>query len=502
VHELAQELLHHIRREKLLFPGRRVGVAVSGGADSVALLRLLLELRRELGIVLSVVHFNHKLRGQESDEDESFVADLARSHKLQFHSCAADVASYAAEEHISIETAARRLRYQFFYRLLGNETQDGTLAASGSPPPEKPIPMGRAPRLDNIATGHTLDDQAETVLMRVIRGTGLRGLGGIHPRIQVGPPGSSSHPAIIRPLLHLRRRDLEACLNNIGQPWREDPTNRELKFTRNRVRHTLLPLLQREFNPAIAEGLGELAQIAREEEDYWESHVAALMSTLVQWSQPNVSLNLTRLLAEPLALQRRVIKSIGERAGFPLDYKHIHETLRFAAEETDSGKQLALPLGWHASRTGDALVFKAPDPQASGGSRDYEYRLPVPGRVYVPESGSRFEAVKLGSATPTGECCPDHLYDFSLLAKELTVRNWRAGDRFWPAHTKSPRKVKELLQERHIPQPERKLWPVVLSGDEIVWVRGFPPAANFRAREGGEAALIREVAEAGMTDSK
>jgi len=460
VHELAQELLHHIRREKLLFPGRRVGVAVSGGADSVALLRLMLELRRELGIVLSVVHFNHKLRGQESDEDESFVADLARSHKLQFHSCAADVASYAAEEHISIETAARRLRYQFFYRLLGNETQDDTLAASGSPPPEKPIPMGRAPRLDNIATGHTLDDQAETVLMRVIRGTGLRGLGGIHPRIQVGPPGSSSHPAIIR------------------------------------------PLLQRALNPAIAEGLGELAQIAREEEDYWESHVAALMSTLVQWSQPNVSLNLTRLLAEPLALQRRIIKSIGERAGFLLDYKHIHETLRFAAEETDSGKQLALPLGWHASRTGDALVFKAPDPQASGGSHDYEYRLPVPGRVYVPESGSRFEAVKLGSATPTGECCPDHLYDFSLLAKELTVRNWRAGDRFWPAHTKSPRKVKELLQERHIPQPARKLWPVVLSGDEIVWVRGFPPAANFRARESGEAALIREVAEAGMTDSK
>ena len=500
MHELAQELLHHIRGEQLLVPGHRVGVAVSGGADSVALLRLLLELRRELGIVLSVVHFNHKLRAQQSDEDESFVADLARSHKLQFHSCSADVASYAAEKHISIETAARHLRYQFFYRVLGNETQDGTLAASGSPAVEQATPASRAPRLDNIATGHTIDDQAETVLMRVIRGTGMRGLGGIHPRIEVGPPGSPARPAIIRPLLHLHRRDLAAYLKNIEQPWREDPTNRELKFTRNRVRHMLLPLLEREFNPAIAEGLSELAQIARAEEDYWERLVAPVVSTVVQWSQRNAFLNLSRLLAEPLALQRRIIKSIGGRAGVPLDYKHIHEILRFAAEVKNEDKQLALPLGWHASRTADALVFKAPDPQAPNTSHDYEYRLAVPGRVYVPESKSGFEAVKLESTRFAEECNPDHLYDFSLLAKELTVRNWRAGDRFWPAHTKSPRKLKELLQERHIPQLERKLWPVVLSGDEIVWVRGFPPAAKFRAREGAKAVLIREFPEIGGSD--
>ena len=501
MHELAQELQHHLHREQLLVPGQRVGVAVSGGADSVALLRLLLELRRELGIVLSVVHFNHKLRGQKSDEDESFVADLARRHKLQFHSCSAEVANYAAKEHISIETAARRLRYEFFHRLLGYEPQNGTLAVSGSPAVEQASSSHHAPRLDNIATGHTLDDQAETVLMRLIRGTGMRGLGGIHPRIQVSSPGYPG-AAITRPLLHIRRRDLETYLNSIGQPWREDPTNRELKFTRNRVRHTLLPLLEREFNPSIAEGLGELAQIAREEEDYWERHVAALMSTVVQQSQPNTSLNLSGLLAEPLALQRRIIKSIGQRSGFPLDYKHIHEILRVTAEEKSKGKQLALPGGWHALRERDALIFKPPDPQTPNASRDYEYRLVVPGRVYVSEIGSRFEAVRPGSATQAGPRNPDHLYDFSLLEKELTVRNWHAGDRFWPAHTKSPRKVKELLQERHIPQAERKLWPVVLSGDEIVWVRGFPPAANFRAHEGGEAVLIREVPEAGMADSE
>jgi len=163
---LPEIVLGSIRKQGLLAPGDRVGVAVSGGADSVALLRSLLELRRELGIVLSVVHFNHKLRGSESDEDARFVAALAQQHNLAFHRASGNVAELAAKEHLSVETAARKLRYQYFRSLL----------AEG--------------KLNRVATAHTLDDQAETVLLRMVRGAGTRGLAGIYPRFQLPVPSS------------------------------------------------------------------------------------------------------------------------------------------------------------------------------------------------------------------------------------------------------------------------------------------------------------------------
>ena len=249
VQKLGQAVLEYIRKHELLKAGDRVGVAVSGGADSVALLRLLLELRKEIGIVLSVVHFNHKLRGAESDEDEQFVAQLAQRHKLELHCESGDVAAYAAEKHLSLETAAREMRYQYFRRLL----LEG--------------------RLNRIATGHTLDDQAETVLLKMVRGAGSRGLAGIYPRLSVR--GSQfSDASIVRPLLGTRRKELEPYLLGLGQSWREDRSNRDLRHMRNRVRHGILPRLERYLNPAVREALAETAEIARAEEEYWETEVA------------------------------------------------------------------------------------------------------------------------------------------------------------------------------------------------------------------------------------
>jgi tRNA(Ile)-lysidine synthase len=494
VHQLAQRVLDYIRRQELLKPGDRIGVAVSGGADSVALLRLLLELHGELGVALSVVHFNHKLRWAESDSDQEFVASLARKHNLDFTAGYGDVAKHAEEERLSVETAARKLRYDFFTHQLES--------------------------LDKIATGHTLDDQAETVLMRLIRGTGMRGLRGIQPRIEVKRKERSGE--IVRPLLAVRRHELEQYLGTLGQPWCEDSTNSELRYTRNRVRQLLLPLLESEFNPAIAEGLSELAEVARAEEDYWGNEASGWMGTAVQWTVPqmstianplvqiagadekrpsprtieqepmNASLDVNWLQSEPLALQRRVVKAIGDYAGVPLEFKHIEEILRFAGQ-MGSSKKLVLPRGWEVVRQGDTLEFQAPGLNSERPT-DYEYRLPLPGQIAVPETGTVFQALHVTPGTMLEGCNPDHLFDPTLLSKELVVRNWRPGDRFWPAHTKSSKKIKELLQERHVPQAERKLWPVVVSGDEIVWVRGFATPARFRPGEVQEAVLIREVA--------
>jgi tRNA(Ile)-lysidine synthetase-like protein len=609
VHSLTERVLSHIRRQDLLSAGDRVGVAVSGGIDSVALLRLLLELRQELGTVVSVVHFNHKLRGVESDGDQEFVASLAREFDLEFFVDGEDVAQRAAEEHVSVETAARELRYGFFRYLLGEGGISGAeahlpggamnrSAESAAPPKAQPSesgPQGLKPttvaelngtaeagpfpvssppgtfglstsassasplapslfspslacaasdhgptsifsqtsrrRVGKIATGHTLDDQAETVLMRIIRGTGMRGVGGIHPRILVEDEDGDRSGEIIRPLLGVRRRELERYLRDIGQPWREDSTNADARFTRNRVRNLVVPLLEQEFNPAVAENLAELAEIARGEEDYWENEISGWLGTTVQWSQPewaraatsestlvqiapssnissgssedtdqrskienapwrvmNASVSRMWFLGEAVAVQRRLVKAIGENAGIPLEFKHVEEILR-VANEGASGEELSLPLGWKFLVVPEELVFVTPDLRAVHPAQEYEYELPVPGRIAVYEAGSSIEVRRVPDGADAAYN-PDHLLDAESLPGPLKVRNWRPGDRFWPAHTKSPKKIKELLQDHHVAQPERKCWPVVVSGEQIIWVRGFPSASDFRGKPGRAAIAI------------
>jgi tRNA(Ile)-lysidine synthase len=532
VNPVLERLLSHIRRHDLLSAGERVGVAVSGGIDSVALLRLLLELRTDLGIVLSVLHFNHKLRGAESDDDQEFVAELARKQDLQFYCAAGDVAQHAADEHVSIEAAARELRYEFFRKLLGGLRTDASPEVKLPTLLHKPrVAWGALSALNKVVTGHTLDDQAETVLLRLIRGAGLRGLGGIHPRLVMEDEDGDVCGEIIRPLLQTRRHELEQYLNHIKQPWREDATNSTTKFTRNRVRKLLVPLLEKEFNPSVAENLAELSEIARGEEDYWESEVAGWMGTGVHWSQPawarnldlvqiaacpsssaptgsgaadlqarinraswlvmNASVDRIWFLGEPVAVQRRVVKAIGEEAGIPLEFKHVEEVLRFATQESGSGGEISLPLGWKIRREPDQILFLTPDLRGFAPTPDYQYELPVPGEFHIVETGTTIE-VRRVPAGAEAEYNPEHLLDGSLLPAAVTLRNWRAGDRYWPNHTKAPKKIKELLQERHVPQPERSLWPVVLAGHEIIWMRGFPPPAQFAAKPGREAIAILE----------
>jgi tRNA(Ile)-lysidine synthase len=216
------------------------------------------------------------------------------------------------------------------------------------------------------------------------------------------------------------------------------------------------------------------------------------------WLVMNASVSRPWLLTELRAVQRRVLKAIGEQAGIPLEFKHIEDILRFAAEDGPSGKELSLPLGWKIRREPEAVVFLTPDLRRRHDPvPDYEYALAVPGRALVFEVGAVIEALSItAEITPEphiAEYNPQQLLRADLLPKELTVRNWRPGDRFWPAHTKSSKKIKELLQEKHAAQSERRLWPVVLSRDEIVWMRGFPVPARFQAKAGEEAVLIQEI---------
>ena len=505
MHPLAHSTVTHILRAELVKAGDRSGVAVSGGADSVGLLRLLLELRDELGIVVSVVHFNHKLRGAESDDDERFVSKLAQEFDLELHVSSGDAAAEASASGVSLETAARNLRYAFFGELLSEQ-------------------FGRPPTLDKIATGHTLDDQAETVMMRIVRGTGMRGLGGIYPVYEL-EQDDEFVGEVIRPLLGARHDELRRYLKDIGQEWREDSSNSNPRFMRNRFRHLLMPMLEREFNPSVAEGLSELAAIARGEEDYWQNEIAGWMGTAIHWSEPdwakpgpqglvqlqpfdphgqerrgesgslvmNATVDRMWLLSEPPAVQRRAIKAVGDLAGVPLEFKHVEEVLRFAGDDENAGKRLSLPLGWSVELEPAALMFRTPDLRKQDRTpTDYQYPLPVPGRAIVPEADVVIEAVRVVLGAEDASPDLDQLFDPSLLPGDLHVRNWRPGDRFWPAHTKSVKKIKELLQERHITGSSRKVWPVLAAGEEIVWLRGFPIPEALRAKNPGGAILIRD----------
>jgi tRNA(Ile)-lysidine synthase len=459
VRTLPHSVLDYIRREELLHAGDRVGVAVSGGADSVALLRIMLELRPELGIVLSVVHFNHQLRGEEADTDEQFVTQLAHQHKLELFTGTGDVAAHARSHRISTEAAARQLRYQYFRRLFEEN------------------------KLNRIATGHTLDDQAETVLLRVVRGAGTRGLAGIYPQLLV----HGYQFSVVRPLLKTRRKFLESYLGEIGQDWREDSSNRDLRHARNRVRHGIVPRLERTLNPAVRETLGETADIARSEEEFWQKKVARAMAEV--WQADARTLKPAELAALPLALRRRVVRAAAESLGLNLEFRHVEEILDL---DQRGPRSAMLPESWLLSVNKDGLQFTPPNPAAAANS-DYAYKLAVPGTIRVPETGACFEVARVPGSAAAGYN-PDHMLDPVLLQQELTVRNWRAGDRYWPAHSKAPRKIKELLQERKLTGTERKLWPVVVSGQEIVWVRGFPTPARLRPGDGDhEALVIREL---------
>ena len=467
--KLSQSVLEQLRRRGWLRPGDRVGAAVSGGVDSVALFRLLLELRGEMGIVLSVAHFNHTLRGEESEADHAFVRDLAREHGVEFHDERGDVALRARERALSTEAAAREARYEFFWSVI----QDN--------------------RLDKVATAHTLDDQAETILLRLIRGTGTRGLTGIHPELTGPSPTQASRGRILRPLLHARRCEVERYLTALGQPWREDSSNWDLRYTRNRVRQNLVPMLEKDFNPEITSRLADFAEIAQAEEAYWDEE-------LLPFLDPS-SLRRETFLQLPLALRRRLVRALAP--DLQLGFRQVEAILEVAEASEGAPPTCNLSEGWRFQRHGDVLSFVPPEGRESAavvacGAGFGPLPLPIPGQVAVPGCNRVFQAAKISLTSPPPSYNPEHLYAPHLLPSELSVRTWRFGDRFWPAHTKAPKKLKELFQTKKIPADLRTSWPVMVAEldgrEELVWAQGFAAPASFRPRAGDrEGILLQEV---------
>ncbi len=330
-------------------PGDRICAAVSGGADSVALLLTLHAAntapRESLGVGLSAVHIHHGLRGAEADADQRFVEDLCIGLDIPLHLHHADVPQRVAETHETIEEAARTLRYDFF----------NTLLASG--------------HADSILTAHTLDDQSETVLMKLLRGAWTEGLSAIHPIVTL-PKGK-----ILRPFLNTRRADIEAFLKQSNQPWREDSTNTDTTYTRNKIRHELLPQLRnqlRAYNPNLDQTLANLAELAREEESRWQTELSKILPQLLLPGKPvrgggravsttpgqsAVSIELDRLRTLDPALRRRVLRAAARQLGARLSFDETSRLLALCGFRPDptvaarTGASLHLSNGLRADRS-------------------------------------------------------------------------------------------------------------------------------------------------------
>lgn len=440
----------------------RIAVGLSGGADSVALLRALAARSVELGLVVHAAHLHHGLRGAEADADRDFCRELAASLGIPFHEAQVDTAAEArgkpecGKGAESIEEAARRIRYAWFRQLL----------ASGE--------------VDCVATAHTLDDQAETVLARFLRGAWTEGLAGIHPALEF-PEGR-----ILRPLLALTRSQVEDYLHALGQMWREDSSNRHLTYTRNRIRHQLLPLLET-WNPRLREHLAQTAALALDEEAWWKEEMKRVAPQLILQGLPvrgggravgsGLAIDVTRLAALAPAVQRRLIREAAGRLGAALEF-HATEKLRTLALEGRAGQKLQPGLGIVAERTARELRL-APGAQPGSVKTEPsgvpEYQMAVPGELAAPAFGLRLRIEQSGAlGGKDGRA--------GVRAEVATLRNWKPGDRVRLRHSSAPRKVKEVLERMRVTGSARAVWPVLECGGQILWMQGveLEPEALLR----------------------
>ena len=422
-----------------------IGVAVSGGADSVFLLTAL----HELGAAVAVLHVNHQLRGAESEADEAFVRDLAATRNLEFHTAALPPAPG------NIEQEARRLRYEFFAEAIARGV------------------------CSRVATGHTLDDQAETVLFRFVRGSGAAGLSGIRPQTEAG---------VIRPLLGLRRAAIREWLAERGIGWREDASNDDTSYRRNYIRHQVLPVLG-ELNPSLPELLASTAIWAQGEEAYWAAEMARLESRYLRRAPETVFIEIGPFNELPVAVQRRLLRRAMEHVRGNLrtiGFQHVESARRLLATREGSGR-IQLP-DLDVYRSFDQLRI-TPQRFDARTERNFSVPMQIPGETTV---SAPLLTIGMELAARSGVYNGGvNALDPAKCLGQLHLRNWRPGDQFErPGHPGAAVKIKTLFQDYRVPLWERRTWPVIVMGDSIVWTRQFGPARQFAATAESESILL------------
>jgi tRNA(Ile)-lysidine synthase len=468
---LSARVLRTVRRHALVARGGRVVVALSGGPDSVALVHLLLELQAagELSVA-GLAHFNHQLRGADADGDEAFCRTMAAALGLPIEVGRGDVRALARDQRRSVEDAARAARYAFL--------QDA------------------ADRLgaDAIAVGHSADDQAETFLLRLIRGAGPRGLAGILPRAG----------RVVRPLIDIPRVDLRQYTASRQLESRDDTSNADLDIPRNRVRHELLPYLQREFSPGISGVLAREAAIARDDEDRLQQEAIDLAVSIVLRGRDAVDIDTAALTSLHPALASRVAR-MALQVRTPdtfIGFEHIERLLRFAREGAP-GSALSLP-GQQAVHRGSRMVLGAEPPRepAAGQPNSFRFPLSIPGEVTLGVQGWAISAERAERLDWPGGAGAARSANVAVALESsslpLAIRSRRPGDRFRPLGLGHGKKLQDFLVDRKVPRESRDSLPLVVDRDDrIVWVVGEAVAEDFRVTEPSRGVILLKARRLG-----
>ena len=450
-----------VEKYRMLQEGDRVIVGVSGGVDSVVLLHVLMALRDEYDLSLVVAHLDHGIRGEESRREGDFVRDLAQGMGLPFETALADVPALARKKRISVQEAAREARYGFYEEVR------------------------RRNNGQKVATGQTADDQAETILMRVIRGAGLRGLKGIPPFRGEG---------FIRPLIETSREEVEKYADKEGLSFITDSSNIKDIYLRNRVRHDLIPHLEREYNPSIRVGLTRMASILSREDDYLDRKAEEAMAGLIKGTADELSLDIPRLKAFHEAIGFRVLqKMLAIVLGGDLrriKTVHLDGVFRLLTHRAPN-KVLCLPQGIYAEKHYAELFIRRGRPPAVF---PFEYIVDIPGVTILEGLGkklvTRIERAKRG--TPMDRDSKVAYLDDDKLVRPLTLRSFEEGDLFIPLGMKGRKKLKDFFIDSKVPKALRRHIPLLISGGSIVWVVGYRINECFKLREGSKRVLRAE----------
>jgi tRNA(Ile)-lysidine synthase len=461
VHRFCAKVRTAIRRQGLLVAGQHVLVAVSGGADSVALLAALKELAPSWRLRLTVAHLHHGIRGAAASADAAFVRALAARLRVRFIEGRADVPALARRKRLSLEMAAREARYRFLARAA------------------------RAAGVDAVATAHTADDQAETVLLKLARGSGRHGLGGMsHAGRMFGLP-------LVRPMLDATREEVLAFLRHQRLAWREDESNRDIRFLRNRVRHEIVPFLESRLNPGLRRALARTAAIFREE-DAWMRDVAG---NVLADAEAEGGIRIAVLTKHPVALQRRAVLLWLSRADVPaerLDFDAVDRTLNLARSRRASAETPVAGRWIVRKQYGRLTMAKGETPARR---LPFRRRVAVPGKAVLRGCGLRVKAtVAPGLDKPPRSragCLPARasLNVAALRGRAVYVRSWRPGDRMKPLGMEGSRKIQDILVDQKVPAGERASVPLFECADEIVWLPGYTIARGWEVKDPAMPAL-------------
>jgi tRNA(Ile)-lysidine synthase len=433
-----------IKKYNLIAPGDKIMVMVSGGKDSLALLHWLEAQRVKLKVDLAVFHLQHRLRGSAADLDETLVRDTCVTLQLPYFRASFPVRILCRRLKLSLEEGARWVRYL-----------TAGLAAS-------------AWGADKVATAHTLDDQAETFLMRVLQGAGTGALGGIHPRLGKW----------IRPLLEISSSEVLDYCRTRAIPFREDSSNFDLKFLRNKVRHCLLPFIEKEFNLKLKSALARSAEILRQEDAYLNAAAQTLFKAEAACSPGQAVFKVKFLKSLPAVLQRRLLRLGIMRIKTNLkDISLVHVTALINLLDKASGKRLTLPGKLTARREFDRLIIE----RARLRANPKAYALKFPGSYELPDWNLILEGQWL---TPPLSNLPgsnwEAFLDADTLKAPLVLRSRKAGDRFYPLGLGGKKKLKKFFMEKKIPLNQREVIPIVTMADETVWIIGYALDERFK----------------------